>query len=70
VLLLDEPTSALDPARRKDVTKLLVDLATQGTTLVIATHDIPFAKDVATRAGLLDAGLLVREGAVDDVMGS
>ncbi len=62
VLLLDEPTSALDPARRKDVTGILRGLAEQGTTLIIATHDIPFAKDVASRAGLLEHGKLVREG--------
>jgi ABC-type polar amino acid transport system ATPase subunit len=66
VLLLDEPTSALDPARRRDVTKLLGDLAAGGTALVIATHDIAFARGVATRAGLLDAGAMAREGAVDD----
>ena len=63
VLLLDEPTSALDPARRKDVTELLRGLAAQGTTLVIATHDIPFAREVASLAGMLENGKLVREGA-------
>jgi polar amino acid transport system ATP-binding protein len=68
VLLLDEPTAALDPARRKDVSELLRGLAASGTTLVIATHDIPFARDVATRAGMLDAGTLTREGSVDDAM--
>ncbi len=67
VLLLDEPTSALDPARRKGVTDLLRDLAAQGTTLIVATHDLPFARDVATLAGLLDKGSLVREGAVDEI---
>jgi ABC-type polar amino acid transport system ATPase subunit len=67
VLLLDEPTSALDPARRKGVTDLLRDLAAQGTTLIVATHDLPFARDVATRAGLLDKGSLVREGTVDEI---
>ena len=67
VLLLDEPTSALDPARRKGVTELLRELAAQGTTLVIATHDMPFARDVATRAGLLGEGHLLREGRVDEI---
>jgi polar amino acid transport system ATP-binding protein len=61
VLLLDEPTSALDPARRKDVTDLLRGLAAQGTTLVIATHDIPFARDVSTDSALLEHGKLRRE---------
>ncbi len=68
VLLLDEPTSALDPARRKGVADLLTALAARGTALVIATHDIPFARDVATRAGLLEAGAIVREGTPDEIM--
>jgi len=67
VLLLDEPTSALDPARRKGIADILVALAAKGTTLIVATHDIPFARDVAVRAGLLDAGVIVREGTVDEV---
>jgi ABC-type polar amino acid transport system ATPase subunit len=69
VLLLDEPTSALDPARRNGVTELLQKLAAQGTALLVATHDLPFARDVSTRAGLLEKGVLVREGTVDEVMG-
>jgi ABC-type polar amino acid transport system ATPase subunit len=69
VLLLDEPTSALDPARRKGVTALLRGLAESGTTVVLATHDIPFARDVATRAGMLAAGRLLREGPVEEVSG-
>jgi len=70
VLLLDEPTSALDPARRKGVTELLLDLAKGGTTLVVATHDLPFARDVASRAGMLENGSLVREGTVEEVAGT
>jgi len=69
VLLLDEPTSALDPARRKGVTELLRDLAKGGTTLVVATHDLPFARDVASRAGMLENGSLVREGTVEEIAG-
>jgi polar amino acid transport system ATP-binding protein len=67
VLLLDEPTSALDPARRKGVAELLIALAAQGTAVVVATHDIPFARDVATRGGLLDAGTIVREGTPEEI---
>ena len=67
VLLLDEPTSALDPARRKGVTELLLDLAKGGTTLVVATHDLPFARDVASRAGMLENGSLLREGTVEEI---
>jgi polar amino acid transport system ATP-binding protein len=67
VLLLDEPTASLDPARRKGVTELLLDLAKGGTTLVVATHDLPFARDVASRAGMLENGSLVREGTVEEI---
>jgi polar amino acid transport system ATP-binding protein len=67
VLLLDEPTASLDPARRKGVTELLLDLAKGGTTLVIATHDLPFARDVASRAGMLEKGSLVRKGTVEEI---
>ena len=70
VLLLDEPTSALDPARRKGVTELLRDLAKGGTTLLVATHDLPFARDVASRAGMLENGSLLREGTVEEVAGT
>lgn len=75
LLLLDEPTASLDPARRRGVAELLLDLAARGTTLVVATHDVPFARDVATRAGVLEAGVgtsggasVVREGRVDELL--
>jgi len=68
VLLLDEPTSALDPARRKDVARLLRGLAAEGTSLLVATHDLPFAKDVADRAGLLGQGRLLGEGRVEELV--
>ncbi len=67
VLLLDEPTSALDPARRKDVAQLLRSLAAEGTALLVATHDLPFAREVADRAGLLGEGRMLREGMVDEI---
>ena len=67
VLLLDEPTSALDPARRKDVARLLRGLAAEGTSLLVATHALPFATAVADRAGLLGRGRLLGEGRVEDL---
>jgi ABC-type polar amino acid transport system ATPase subunit len=67
VLLLDEPTSALDPARRKDVAQLLRNLAAEGTALLVATHDMPFAREVGGRAGLLGAGRMLQEGTIADV---
>jgi polar amino acid transport system ATP-binding protein len=59
VLLLDEVTSALDPTLVGEVLDLLSDLAIQGTTMLIATHEMQFARDVAHRVALLDAGRLV-----------
>jgi polar amino acid transport system ATP-binding protein len=59
VLLLDEVTSALDPTLVGEVLDLLSDLALQGTTMLIATHEMQFARDVAHRVALLDNGRLV-----------
>ena len=58
VLLLDEPTASLDPDRRTELGALLVDLARQGRTLVIATHDEDFARAYATRTLRLNDGVL------------
>jgi len=59
VLLLDEPTASLDPDRRNELGALLVNLAKQGRTLVIATHDEDFARAYATRTLRLAEGRLV-----------
>ena len=50
--------------RTPDTMEARLDLAKGGTTLVVATHDLPFARDVASRAGMLENGALVREGTV------
>jgi len=59
VLLLDEPTASLDPDRRTELGALLVDLARQGRTLVIATHDEEFTRAFATRTHRLVDGVIV-----------
>jgi len=59
VLLLDEPTASLDPSRRAGLGALLVELARQGRTLVIATHDEEFTRAFATRTYRLTDGVLV-----------
>ncbi len=56
VLLMDEPTAALDPARRKEVGAMIRELSAAGTTIVTATHDMPFAEEVATRTIRLVGG--------------
>jgi polar amino acid transport system ATP-binding protein len=62
LLLLDEVTSALDPTLVGEVLDLLRDLAHQGTTMLIATHEMNFARDVAHQVVYLDAGVLVEQG--------
>ncbi|BDZ44292.1 amino acid ABC transporter ATP-binding protein [Naasia aerilata] len=67
LLLLDEITSALDPELVGDVLALVRDLATAGTTIVMATHEMAFARDVADRVVFLDRGVIAEEGTPDEV---
>lgn len=62
VLLLDEITSALDPMLVGEVLELVRDLAADGTTILMATHEMAFARDVAHRVLFLDGGTIVEEG--------
>jgi polar amino acid transport system ATP-binding protein len=62
VLLFDEPTSALDPELTHQVLEVIRGLAAEKMTMVVVTHEMAFARDVADRAMLLDAGLVVEEG--------
>ena len=60
VLLMDEPTASLDPARRGDLASILKQLAADGRTLVIASHDEDFVRACAQRVVTLEAGQIVR----------
>jgi len=62
VMLFDEPTSALDPELVREVLQVIKDLAQEGMTMVIVTHEMNFAKDVADRVVFMDNGLIVEEG--------
>jgi cystine transport system ATP-binding protein len=62
VLLCDEPTSALDPELAQEVVDVLGKLASEGTTMVIATHDLRLASKIAQEAVFLDAGVIVEQG--------
>ncbi|PYE90504.1 amino acid ABC transporter ATP-binding protein [Phyllobacterium leguminum] len=62
VLLCDEPTSALDPELAQEVVDVLSKLASEGTTMVIATHDLRLAKTTAHEAVFLDGGVVVEKG--------
>jgi polar amino acid transport system ATP-binding protein len=68
VLLFDEPTSALDPELVGEVLDVIRDLAELGTTLVIVTHEIGFAREVADRVVFLDQGRIVEQGTPDEVL--
>jgi len=62
VILFDEPTSALDPTMVGEVLAVIRDLAKQGMTMLIVTHEMKFAKDVSTRIFYMDKGLIYEEG--------
>ena len=62
VMLFDEPTSALDPEMIKEVLDVMKELAHTGITMVVITHEMGFAKEVADRICFFDGGLLVEEG--------
>ena len=62
VMLFDEPTSALDPELMGEVLDVMKQLALEGTTMIVVTHEMGFAKDVADRVIYIDQGLIVEEG--------
>ncbi|MBX7548305.1 amino acid ABC transporter ATP-binding protein [Streptomyces sp. NPDC088560] len=68
VILFDEPTSALDPELVGEVLAVIKDLAAGGTTLVIVTHEIGFAREVADRIVFLDEGRIVEQGPPSQVL--
>jgi len=65
VLLLDEPTSALDPELVGEVLAVIRDLAAENWTLVIVTHEVRFARDVADQVLFLDEGVVVERGGAE-----
>lgn len=67
VMLFDEPTSALDPEMVGEVLDLIKDLANEGMTMVIVTHEMNFAKEVATRVMFMDQGKIVEENTPDEL---
>ena len=67
IMLFDEPTSALDPEMVEEVLKVMKDLAQEGMTMVIVTHEMGFARDVADRVVFMDGGVIVEEGTPSEV---
>jgi polar amino acid transport system ATP-binding protein len=68
LLLMDEPTASLDPARRGDLASTLASLTSAGRTLLVATHDVPFAQALATRVLVLADGRVVEDGPPGEVL--
>ncbi len=67
VLLFDEPTSALDPEMVHEVLDVMKDLAKAGMTMVVVTHEMGFAREVADRVMFVDGGVIVEEGTPEEV---
>ncbi|WP_437131010.1 amino acid ABC transporter ATP-binding protein [Peptostreptococcus russellii] len=67
VMLFDEPTSALDPEMVNEVLDVIKELAKEGMTMAIVTHEMGFAKEVADRVIFIDEGKIVEDGTPDDV---
>jgi L-cystine transport system ATP-binding protein len=67
VLLCDEPTSALDPELAGEVVDVLAKLASEGTTMVIATHDLRLASKIASKVVLLETGVVVETGSAEQI---
>ena len=69
LMLFDEPTSALDPELVGEVLKVMRDLAKRGMTMIVVTHEMGFAREVADRVVFMDAGVVVEEGPPAQVIG-
>ncbi|MEG0177623.1 amino acid ABC transporter ATP-binding protein [Anaerorhabdus sp.] len=67
VLLFDEPTSALDPEMVGEVLEVMKDLAKEGLTMIVVTHEMEFARDVANHVVFMDKGVIAEEGTPEDI---
>jgi polar amino acid transport system ATP-binding protein len=70
MMLFDEPTSALDPELVGDVLSVMRDLAKTGMTMMVVTHEMAFARDVADRVIFMDGGVIVEQGPPEEVLGN
>ncbi len=69
-MLFDEPTSALDPELVGDVLTVMRKLAEDGMTMMVVTHEMAFARDVADRVVFMDGGVVVEQGSPQEVLGA
>lgn len=70
VLFFDEPTSALDPELTGEILKVIKELAKEKITMVIVTHEMSFAKEVADKVIFMDEGVIVEQGTPDEIFGN
>ena len=70
IMLFDEPTSALDPEMVGEVLAVMKELAAEGMTMVVVTHEIGFAREVASRVVFMDGGYVVEQGTPEEVIGN
>jgi polar amino acid transport system ATP-binding protein len=70
VMLFDEPTSALDPETVGEVLAVMKELAAQGTTMVVVTHEMDFAREVADRVVMMDHGVVLEQGPPEQIFGA
>ncbi|WP_054311991.1 amino acid ABC transporter ATP-binding protein [Mesorhizobium sp. 1M-11] len=68
VLLFDEPTSALDPESTGEVLRVMRELAADGMTMILVTHELPFAREVSDWVVFIDGGKIIEQGAAADVL--
>jgi polar amino acid transport system ATP-binding protein len=68
LMLFDEPTSALDPELVGEVLKVMSGLAAEGTTMIVVTHEMSFAREAADRVVFMDQGVVVEEGLPGQVL--
>ena len=69
MMLFDEPTSALDPELVGDVLEVMKQLAREGMTMMVVTHEMGFAREVGDRVVFMDGGVVVEQGRPEDVLG-
>jgi len=70
VMLFDEPTSALDPEMIKEVLDVMLELAKEGMTMVVVTHEMGFARNAADEIVFMDKGVIVERGTPNDFFAS
>lgn len=70
VMLFDEPTSALDPEMVGEVLEIMRELAEEGMTMIVVTHEMGFAREVATRVMFMDEGVIAEQGTPQEIFGN